>query len=92
MLVSAIVLPPLILGALTGSLLAGSSLLATLPVEFFMRQSWPDRAKYAFPYLASIVLLGAAHPIKPSSPTAIITALGISLWYGLALLIAISAG
>jgi hypothetical protein len=57
-----------------------------------MRQSWPDRAKYAFPYLASIVLLGAAHPIKPSSPTAIITALGISLWYGLALLIAISAG
>ena len=85
-LVSAIVLPPLILGALTGSL------LATLPVEFFMRQSWPDRMKYALPFLVSIVILGAAHPIKPSLATAIITALGVSLWYGLALLIAISAG
>ena len=85
-LVSAIVLPPLILGTLTGSL------LATLPFEFFMRQSWPDRMKYALPFLVSIVLLGAAHPIKPSLPTAIITALGVSLWYGLALLIAISAG
>lgn len=85
-LVSAIVLPLLILGALTGSH------LATLPVEFFMRQSWPDRIKYAIPFLVSIVALGAAHPIKPSLPTAIITALGVSLWYGLAILIAMNAG
>lgn len=85
-LVSAIVLPLLILGALTGGL------LATLPVEFFMRQSWPDRMRYAIPFLVSIVILGAAHPIKPSLPNAIITALGVSLWYGLAILIAINAG
>lgn len=91
-LVSAIVLPPLILGGLTGSLLDGWSFLTTLPVEFFMRQSWPDRMKFALPFLVSAVLLGAAHPIKPSLPTAIITAIGVSLWYGLALLIAINAG
>lgn len=75
-LVSAIVLPLQILGVLS------VSLLATLPVEFFARQSWPDRIKYTLPFLVSIVILGAAHPIKPSLPTAIITALGVSLWYG----------
>lgn len=91
-LVSAIVLPPLILGGLTGSLLDGWSFLTTLPVEFFMRQSWPDRMKFALPFLVSVVLLGAAHPIKPSLPTAIITAIGVSLWYGLSLLIAINTG
>ena len=85
-LVSAIVLPLLILGALSGSF------LATLPVELSMRQSWPDWMKYTLPFLVSIVILGAAHPIKPSLLTAIITALGVSLWYGLALLIAINAG
>lgn len=57
-----------------------------------MRQSWPDRMKYTLPFLVSILILGAAHPIKPRLPTAIITALGVSLWYGLAILIAINAG
>jgi hypothetical protein len=39
-----------------------------------------------------MLVLLAAHPIKPGLINAIITAIGVSLWYGLAILIATNSG
>jgi hypothetical protein len=66
--------------------------LLTLPARLFSSQSWPESLFVTFPYISSMVVLAAAHPIKPSLTSAIISAMGISIWYGLALLMAASAG
>jgi hypothetical protein len=81
----------LITSAASGTVRAGF-LLIKLPVEFFMHQSLPDRMTYTIPALVSILILAAAHPIKPSFPTAIITTLGVSSWFGVAMLIGANAG
>lgn len=39
-----------------------------------------------------IVLLAIAHPLKPGLSNAIITAIGISLWYGIAFLVGANTG
>ncbi len=64
----------------------------TLPAEFTFNQIWPEPLFSTLPYIASAVVLAAAHPIKPSLTHAIISAMGVSIWYGLALLMAGSAG
>ncbi len=66
--------------------------LLLMPIDFFYHQRWSDRIRFTIPVFACIAILTAAHPIKPSLINAIITAIGISLWYGLALLIAANAG
>ena len=62
------------------------------PIDLFVHQRWSDRIWSTIPAFVSVLVLLAAHPIKPGLINAIITALGISLWYGLAGLIAASAG
>jgi len=66
--------------------------LLTLPAEFISNQSWPEPLFSTIPYIASAVVLAAAHLIKPSLTNAIVSAMGISIWYALALLIAANAG
>lgn len=76
-----------------GSLTQISNFFFYLPVDFFVhRRGWADGMSFWLPMLAGIVICTAAHPIKPSLPTAIITAIGISMWFGVAALIAINAG
>ena len=60
-------------------------------IEFVAHQNWTDRSTFSVPIFLSIVILSIAHPLKPSLPNAIITSIGISLWYGVAILMAASA-
>jgi hypothetical protein len=62
------------------------------PVGFIGYESWSQRLYFTIPYITCAAALASAHPIKPSLTNAIITALGISIWYGMAFLIAASAG
>ena len=62
------------------------------PVGYIARESWSELLFFTIPYITCAAALAAAHPIKPSLINAIITAMGISIWYGMALLIAASAG
>ncbi len=63
-----------------------------MPIDLFAHQRWSDRISFTIPVFACVAILTAAHPIKPGLVNAIITAIGISLWYGLALLYAAHAG
>lgn len=93
-LISLLVLPALLF--VSSGLLFGvvESMLwiLTAPVAFIARESWSERMFFTFPYIACAAALAAAHPIKPSLTNAIISAMGISIWYGMAMLIAASAG
>lgn len=80
-----------LLGLLFGSV-GGMFEILTLPIEFVVRQNWTHRVTFSLPVFFSIVVLSIAHPLKPCLTNAIITAIGISLWYGLAILIGASAG
>jgi hypothetical protein len=66
--------------------------LLTEPTKLFSNDSWSESLFVTFRYIAGAVILAAAHPIKPSLTNAIISAMGISIWYGLALLIVAGAG
>lgn len=93
-LISLLVLPALLF--ITVGLFFGvgdSSLwLLARPVAFLANESWSRRLFFTFLYSACAAALAAAHPIKPCLTNAIITAMGISIWYGMALLIAASTG
>ena len=93
-LISLLVLPVLLF--ISSGLLLGSteSMLWILmaPVAFITRESWSERLFFTIPYIACAAALASAHPIKPSLPNAIISAMGISIGYGMAFLIAASAG
>ncbi|MEI6541607.1 MAG: hypothetical protein WCO86_19095 [Planctomycetota bacterium] len=80
-----------LLGFLFGST-AGMIELLALPLEFVAHQSWTHRITFSLPVFSSIVLLAIAHPLKPGLSNAIITAIGISLWYGIAFLVGANAG
>lgn len=80
-----------VLGLLFGSVEGMFEILA-FPIEFVAHQNWTDRITFSVPIFLSIVILSIAHPLKPNLPNAIITSIGISLWYGLAILMAASAG
>lgn len=73
---------------------SGSNVTAILPlpIELLRYQTWSNRIRFTVPVLACIAIFTAAHPVKPGLINAIITAMGISLWYGLAILIADQAG
>ncbi len=92
--VSLLVLPALIFGTLAVQLGAGDRVFGflTTPIEFFAHQGWSDRVRFTIPVFASALILAVAHLIKPSWMTAILTAMGISLWYGVTLLILANAG
>jgi hypothetical protein len=93
-LISLLVLPALLF-IISGLLLgAAESMLwiLTAPVAFITHESWSERLFFTIPYIACAAALAAAHPIKPSLTSAIISAIGISIWYGMAFLIAASAG
>ena len=79
------------LGLLFGSV-EGMFEILVLPIDFVAHQNWTHRITLSLPIFFSIVILSMAHPLKPSLPNAIITAIGISLWYGLAILIGANAG
>jgi len=66
--------------------------ILALPIDFVAHQNWTHRITFSLPVFFSIVVLSIAHPLKPCLTNAIITAIGISLWYGLAILIGASAG
>jgi hypothetical protein len=93
-LISLLVLPALLF--ISSGLLFGATKemlwILMAPVAFFAVESWSERLFFTIPYIACAAALAAAHPIKPSLITAIISALGISIWYGMAFLIAASAG
>ncbi|MHB8974097.1 MAG: hypothetical protein ACYC3X_26185 [Pirellulaceae bacterium] len=92
--VSLLVLPALFFSALAVLLGAGDGVVLFLstPIDFFLHQGWSDRVRFTIPVFASALILAVAHPIKPSWITAIISAMGISLWYGVTLLILANAG
>jgi len=79
------------LGLLFGSA-GGMFEILALPIDFVSHQNWTHRITFSLPVFFSIVVLSIAHPLKPCLTNAIITAIGISLWYGLAILIGASAG
>jgi hypothetical protein len=93
-LISLLVLPALLF--ISSGLLFGSARdmlwILTTPVAFIAYESWSERLFFTIPYIACAATLAAAHPIKPSLTNAIISAMGISIWYGMAFLIAASAG
>jgi hypothetical protein len=93
-LISLLVLPALLF--IGSGLLFGSTevmlWILMAPVAFITRESWSERLFFTIPYITCAAALAAAHPIKPSLTNAIITAMGISIWYGMAFLIAASAG
>lgn len=80
-----------LLGLLFGSV-GGTFEILALPIHFVAHQNWTHRITLSLPVFFSIVVLSMAHPLNPSLPNAIITAIGISLWYGLAILIGASGG
>ncbi len=92
--VSLLVLPALVFGAFAVLLGAadGVVVLLTAPIDFYVHQGWSERLRFSIPVFAGVLVLAVAHPIRPSWITANITALGISLWYGVALLILANAG
>lgn len=89
-LLSLLMGPLPVLGFLLGS--AGGMLILALPIDFVAHQNWTHRITFSLPVFCSMVVLAIAHPLKPCLTTAIITAIGISLWYGLAILIGANAG
>lgn len=93
-LTSLLVLPALLfLGS--GLLLGSTEIMLWIlvePVAFLAHESWSELLFFTIPYIACAASLAAAHPIKPSLTNAIISAMGISIWYGMAILIAASAG
>ena len=93
-LISLLVLPALVF--ISSGLLFGATKemlwILMAPVAFFAVESWSERLFFTIPYIVCAAALAAAHPIKPSLISAIISALGISIWYGMAFLIAASAG
>jgi hypothetical protein len=42
--------------------------------------------------VAATLIFSAAHSIRPCLPTAIVTALGVAIWYGVSLMIMAAAG
>lgn len=93
-LISLLVLPALLFIS-SGSLFGATKEMLWIlmaHVAFFARESWSERLFFTIPYIACAAALAAAHPIKPSLIIATISALGISIWYGMAFLIAASAG
>lgn len=91
---SLIVLSVTIFAAVASFFGAGDGVIdiLTLPIDLFVHQRWSDRIEFTIPVFVCIFVLAAAHPIKPGLINAIITAIGITLWYGLAILIAANAG
>jgi hypothetical protein len=93
-LISLLVLPALLFvssGLLFGAREEMLWILGT-PIGFIAHESWSELLFFTIPYITCAAALATAHPIKPSLTNAIITAMGISIWYGMALLIAASAG
>jgi hypothetical protein len=80
-----------LLGLLFGSA-GGMFEILALPIDFAAHQNWTHRITFSLPVFFSIVVLSIAHPLKPCLTYAIITAIGISLWYGVAILIGANAG
>ncbi len=80
-----------LLGLLFGSA-GGMFEILALPIDLVAHQNWTHRITFSLPVFFSIVVLSMAHSLKPSLANAIITAIGISLWYGLAILIGANAG
>lgn len=66
--------------------------IPALPIDFVARQNWTHRITFSLPIFFSIVVLSIGHPLRPCLTNAIITAIGISLWHGVAILIGASAG
>jgi hypothetical protein len=89
-LLSLLLEPLPVLALLLGS--AGGMLILALPIDFVADQNWTHRITFSLPVFFSIVVLSIAHPLKPCLTNAIITAIGISLWYGVAILIGANAG
>jgi hypothetical protein len=92
--VGLLVLPAVIFCGLCALFGAGSDgfVILAIPIHFFLQQDGPYNIWHSLLYLMSVMILTAAHPIKPCLLTAIISAMGISVWYGMACLIASEAG
>jgi hypothetical protein len=89
-----LVIPFLVFTVLETVLSGGDAVLDVLwlPIDLFRHQSWADSLRSSIPVFICTVVLTAAHPVRPSLTSAIISAIGVSLWYGMAILIAANAG
>lgn len=81
----------IVLATFAGADDGGLDVLA-LPIELLVNQSGAKRIGFAIFALSACGTLTAAHPVQPSVVTAIMTALGISIWYGIAILFIANAG
>jgi len=89
-----LVLGPLLLLGLPLYWLTGGAAGFTIlwmPLDFLKHQQG-IRLVSGVLMLASVMGLTAAHLVRPGLLTAIISALGVSLWYGIAFLLAADAG
>lgn len=66
--------------------------LLLLPAEMAIRARAPRDILLMLAIVLGTLIFTAAHSIRPSLPTATITALGIAIWYGGAMMIMASAG
>lgn len=89
-----LVFPLVIFTGLSMLFASGEAVLDVLllPIDLFRHQTWNDRLRSTIPMFVCVLGLVVAHPVKPSLVTAIVSAIGVSLWYGMAILIAANAG
>jgi hypothetical protein len=66
--------------------------LLVFPAEMAIRARAPRDILLMIAIVLGTLIFTAAHSIRPSLPSAIITALGIAIWYGAAMMIMASAG
>ena len=86
---------PLLIFAVVANLLGNGDAVVDfllIPIDLFRHQSWGDSLRSTVPMFMCFLVLTAAHPVRPSLPSAIISAIGVSLWYGMAVMIAANAG
>ena len=62
------------------------------PVEMLMHLSTPRQTMFTLAIVLGTILPTPAHSIRPSLPSAFITALGIGIWYAAGMLFLIYAG
>jgi hypothetical protein len=66
--------------------------IAVMPVEMMRHVTSPRDIAFSLAIVLGTLILTAAHSIRPNLPSAIITALGIAIWYGSSIMIMIYGG
>lgn len=66
--------------------------IVVLPAELMRNATSPRDIVFSLAMVVGTLIFTAAHSIRPSLPTAIITAMGIAIWYGSSIMSMIYGG